>query len=636
MLWACLYFSDLPLRALFDSAELAQPCAVIEGPQQRPQLANVSAAAARAGARAGQALAAARALCGGIVARQRDAGAEHRLLHSLAAWAYCFSSHVSLCAPDALLVEVGASLRLFGGWSALERQLRAELAELDFHPAIAVAPLPAAARVLAARQDGFFAAEAEPMRGALAHLPIAYSGLDDAACALLQRVGLSTLRDVFALPRPELARRIGPDALDWLDRLRGYAHDVLPLYRPPDRFAHRIELDDRIEAWPALLFPLRRLCGELALFLAARDGGVQRLTLELGHEDSTHTRIAIELLAPQREARTLYDLVRSRLERAAPAQAVCAIALIADDLPAFKPQHADLFEPKRAQALDWPELAERLRAHLGDGAVRGLAAAPDHRPEHAWKFALPGAQHPSLPPAGKAAAKAQVSAAHEAAAASASPADGSATLTPTLSRQRERENNDSATGAAAQLSPLPLAGEVAPILSPVLLVGDTAPSSLSPLPLAGEVAPQARVRVAHEAAAASTSPADGSATLTPTLSRQREKENNDSAKGAAAHRSPLPPAGEVAPQARVRAAPDAAQASEPRRPRPLWLLLRAIPLRGAAPQVLAGPERIESGWWDGGDARRDYYVILTHEGQCAWAYVPAGCRDGWMLHGWFA
>jgi protein ImuB len=72
------------------------------------------------------------------------------------------------------------------------------------------------------------------------------------------------------------------------------------------------------------------------------------------------------------------------------------------------------------------------------------------------------------------------------------------------------------------------------------------------------------------------------------------------------------------------------------RHRPLWLLSRALPLRGPPPTILAGPERIESGWWDGGDTRRDYYVVQTREGQRAWAFLMPGSNDGWMLHGWFA
>ena len=540
MLWACLHFSDLPLHAVFDLDERRQRCALVDGPRQRQHVAFASAQAAQCGVRTDQPLAAARALCPALQARARDPAAEHRLLQSLAAWAYRFSSHVSLSEPDALLIEVGASLRLFGGWPALERRLRRALARIDFAPAISVAPIAAAARVLAVRHDGFFTGQREPMLTVLGNIPLMHSRLDDKAISLLYNVGMRTLRDVFALPRAELTRRIGPAALAALDRMRGIVHEVLPLYQPPDRFDHRIDLDDRVEAWPPLLFPLRRLCSELALFLTARDGGVQRCELALDHEDRTTTRIVVELLTPQREARMLYELVRSRLERVALTQPVCGIALIARDLPTLRPQHQDLFEPRRAQALDWDELAERLRAHLGDGAVRRLASAADHRPENAWRFANPDEL-----------------------------------------------------------------------------------GHFSPLPLAGEAAPQARVRVAPGTTTAETLPHSGSATLTPTLSRQREREQNVSRQ-------------REREQSVSRQEMEQSVAAQTLRPRPLWLLARAIPLRGAAPRILAGPERIESGWWDGGDARRDYYVVQTREGQRAWAFLVAGASDGWMLHGWFA
>ena len=72
-------------------------------------------------------------------------------------------------------------------------------------------------------------------------------------------------------------------------------------------------------------------------------------------------------------------------------------------------------------------------------------------------------------------------------------------------------------------------------------------------------------------------------------------------------------------------------------PRPLWLLPRPMPLRDRAPQIESGPERIESGWWEGSEARRDYYVLETSLGQYAWAFRPPGVTEGpWLLHGWFA
>ena len=67
-------------------------------------------------------------------------------------------------------------------------------------------------------------------------------------------------------------------------------------------------------------------------------------------------------------------------------------------------------------------------------------------------------------------------------------------------------------------------------------------------------------------------------------------------------------------------------------PRPAWLL---EPRRLAEGQFtpLAGPERIESGWWDGDDAKRDYFVARLPNASLAWIYRENG---EWFLHGLFA
>ena len=71
--------------------------------------------------------------------------------------------------------------------------------------------------------------------------------------------------------------------------------------------------------------------------------------------------------------------------------------------------------------------------------------------------------------------------------------------------------------------------------------------------------------------------------------------------------------------------------------RPGWLLPQPQPLHDPHLRVLSGPERIESGWWDAGDVRRDYYVVETAQGQRGWAYTAPDASAGpFMLHGWFA
>src|ERR1043165_4997913 len=121
MLWACLHFPALPLSAVFAEAAAGDaPCALTEGPRQRPLIAQANAAAMRQGVRVGQPVAAARALCSKVELLPRDMQAEKIALELLAAWAYRFSGQVSLGEADTLWLEVGASLTLFGGWPALQ------------------------------------------------------------------------------------------------------------------------------------------------------------------------------------------------------------------------------------------------------------------------------------------------------------------------------------------------------------------------------------------------------------------------------------------------------------------------------------------------------------------------------------
>lgn len=484
MLWACLRFPRLALEAVRgeDASPTLKPFAVIDGPQQRRHVVLADDAARKAGVRSGQPLAAARALCPLLETTPRDPDAEKQALASIAAFAYRFSGEVSIAEPDAVFLEIGASLALFGGIAALERRLRHELAAFGFASTLAIAPTAAGARVLAAHADGVAIPSPPAFDAALGFVPLAFAGFDEKTAAALHGMGFRRLRDVFRLPRAELARRIGQQMLDCIDRMRGIASESLLRYRPPDFFERRIELPFGIESHGALAFPLQRLIRELATFLVARDGGVQRFAIVLGHERGATTRVEVGLLSPRRDAQTLLALARARLERLALPAPVHALTLRADDLPPLCPLHRDLFDNRRGETLDWPALIERLRARLGDTALRGLRCAADHRPARAWQFAA-------------------VDAAPE--------------------RSRELQ-----------------------------------PSVVS---------------------------CDGGF-----------------------------------------------------RRRPFWLLQRPMLLRGEPAEILAGPERIESGWWDEHDKRRDYYIVETDLGQRAWAFVPAESDTGWTLHGWFA
>ena len=78
--------------------------------------------------------------------------------------------------------------------------------------------------------------------------------------------------------------------------------------------------------------------------------------------------------------------------------------------------------------------------------------------------------------------------------------------------------------------------------------------------------------------------------------------------------------------------------------RPLWLLPSPRPLAeiGEVPQyegpltLLTTPERIESGWWDGHDIAREYFVAANPAQSLLWIYRDPRANGGWFLHGFFS
>ncbi|GAO92849.1 hypothetical protein PSA5_09050 [Pseudomonas syringae pv. actinidiae] len=233
------------------------------------------------------------------------------------------------------------------------------------------------------------------LRRTLEQMPLERIGLSRETATALTRMGLRNVRQVLALPRDTLARRFPASVLQHLDTLIGERPVALECYTPPDFFDVRIELNFDVESHQALLFPLKRLIADLALFLAGRDSGVQRFALHLEHVEGPETVIPVGLLSAERDPSMLFELARGRLEQVLVASPVRAVRLQARDLPDFVPAHRELFDERVQQTLPWEQLRERLRARLGDESVNGLRAQADHR-----RMCLAAAKHPQAGLAG--------------------------------------------------------------------------------------------------------------------------------------------------------------------------------------------------------------------------------------------
>lgn len=131
------------------------------------------------------------------------------------------------------------------------------------------------------------------------------------------------------------------------------------------------------------------------------------------------------------------------------------------------------------------------------------------------------------------------------------------------------------------------------------------------------------------------------ATVAEVIERLRARLGVDSVHG-------LHSVADYRPECASRIAPEGGgDAFAPTAPRPFWLLAapRALAeqdgqllMRQGPLRLLGSTERIESGWWDAGEAgavgdvRRDYFVAQATTGEILWIYRD---RAGWWLHGLF-
>jgi protein ImuB len=382
-MWIALRLPRLPLEIFLRGSSTPEPFAV----EERHRVFACDRKALVRGVRAGMAVSAALALAPRLRIAPRDPAAETEALLGVAGWMAQFTPVVALEFPDGVLLDVAGSLKLFGGLEPLIERLREGLKEMGWSAAFAGAPTPRAAfwLVLAGREK--LIGSLDGIEPALAVLPVEVLRCDDETRAAFETIGVRTLKELHALPRDGLARRFGQRLLDDLDRALGHLPDPRNLFVPPARFRAGIELPAEVAQAEALLFAARRLIVQLSGFLAARSGGVQRFVLKLKHRDRAPTEIAVGLVAPSRDAEHFTLLVRERLSGLALAEPVREIALQAADIVPLAGSNFGLLLEEGKPPGDWEHLVERLRARLGNEAVRGIASRAEHRPERASMIA---------------------------------------------------------------------------------------------------------------------------------------------------------------------------------------------------------------------------------------------------------
>ncbi|HEY0681419.1 MAG TPA: DNA polymerase Y family protein [Steroidobacter sp.] len=397
MLWLCITLPQLPLEALqCEQSERPTLVTVLAGSVRSVVCCNP--AAERVGLKPEMNFTTALAILPEAIALERRLSAEQAALERLATWAYQFSGTVILgeifndlqrARSTALWLEIGASLRLFGGFRKLIEQLETELRKLSYSYQLGIAPTLEGSALLARTGVRVAITTVAALRARVETVSVNRLNLDPWIPQQLQTVGVQTVGMLVALPRDGVAKRFGPEVCNYLDRLVGAAPDPRPTYRLPPQYQARFEFEAEIHSTEALLFPLRRMLREFVGFLRARDTGVQTFTLRFIHRDTVATVLNIGLSMPDRNSDRFLALARERLEHAALPSASVALELSAEEFAMPTGLHIDMLSGATEQSEELGHTIDRLVARLGETQVHGVKAVAEHRPEDSWATADP-------------------------------------------------------------------------------------------------------------------------------------------------------------------------------------------------------------------------------------------------------
>lgn len=342
------------------------------------------------GLRIGQGLAEARAICPELDVIEKDHIQDQNLLEALADWCDRYTPLVAMDGMQGLFLDITGCAHLFGGESAMLRDVLDRLYRLGFDVRGAISSSPGLSWALARFDDGQIVRESEAAP-VLSPLPVSSLRLEESTVALLIRLGLKQVGDLMALPRAPLARRFGALVLLRLDQALGRVNEPISPRRPLAMLSVERQLSEPIRDQDMVLDLVAQLAMNVKGRLEERGEGARLFELLLFRVDGRVFRIEVGTSAPMRDAKRIASLYTERLNVLNDdLDAGYGFELVRLNLMASEPWQevsAQLSADQGNMADPLPEFLDRVTARLGNDCLRLPLSIGRHWPERAAMMA---------------------------------------------------------------------------------------------------------------------------------------------------------------------------------------------------------------------------------------------------------
>jgi protein ImuB len=365
--------------------------AIIASGKGGNRLVAVNAKAEAAGLRPGMLLTEAAAMEPGLRAVRQDKRGEAADLKRLGLWCRLYAPWTGMDAPDGLWIDMTGGTHLFGGEERLLHALERRFNQAGFALRAAIAGTHSAAWAMARfAKAPLSIVPAGAERECLAPLPVRALRIAGDDASLLDRLGLKTIGEFYALPRAALRARFGAGLAARLDQALGRSGEAKSMLAYEPAYSHRLAFSEPVECLDTIRKAASLLIERMAAQLQGDGKGARRFTFALFDTQGGCTDVTLALARPSGDARHLKRLMNERLTAleggfgenlAFDAAALFAsrVETITASQTGFASGHAARQDEEQAFA----GLLDRLTARLGQGAVRRFDFHESHIPERA-------------------------------------------------------------------------------------------------------------------------------------------------------------------------------------------------------------------------------------------------------------